>query len=411
MKINHMIIEAEEALSERFKIIENIALSNQQKVLEAFKKNRIALRHFCGTTGYGYGDEGRDTLNKLYADVFGCDDAIVSENLISCGSHSIKTALYGLLRPNDIMLSISGKPYDTMDETIFGIEGKDNGSLKDFGVKYEQIELINDNCFDFNKIEKKLSEISPKIIYIQRSRGYSLRNGININKIEEVCAFIRRFNKTAKIVVDNCYCEFVEEKEPTQVGANVAIGSLIKNPGAGLVSCGGYIVGDSDSIDSISTMLTSSSLKREVGCSERGYRLLYQGLFMAPHTVSQALKGSYLFAYVMGKLGYKVLPDYNTEISDIVRTIFFEEKQDLIDLCRIIQHNSPVDSYVTPEPYEMAGYESEVIMSAGCFVEGSSIELSCDSPLVKPYVLYIQGGLTYEHVKLVVNEFLNEKLK
>lgn len=409
MEINKIITEAEEVLKERFKKIEDVSLKNQAKVLNAFRKNKIALRHFNGTTGYGYGDEGRDTLNKLYADVFGCDDAIVSETLITCGSHSIKTALYGLLRPNDIMLSISGKPYDTMDETIFGVEGKDNGSLKDFGVKYEQIDLIDDNCFDFKAIEEKLSQISPKIIYIQRSRGYSLRNGISIKKIEEVCSFIRKFNQTTKIVVDNCYCEFVEEKEPTEVGANVAIGSLIKNPGAGLVSCGGYIAGDSDSIDSISAMLTSSSLKREVGCNEKGYRLLYQGLFMAPHTVSQALKGSYLFSYAMEKKGYKVLPDHTTDISDIVRTIFFEDKQDLIDLCAVVQHFSPVDSYVTPEPYEMAGYESEVIMSAGCFVEGSSIELSCDSPLVKPYVLYIQGGLTYEHVKLVVNEFLNKK--
>ncbi len=411
MKINEIILNAEKELKPIYEELERVALVNQDKVLRAFKEHNIALRHFVGTTGYGYGDEGKEALCKVYASCFGAEDAIVSENLISCGSHAIKIALYGLLRPNDLMLSITGKPYDTMDETIFGLPDVDNGSLKDFGVKYKQIDLLEDSCFDFDKIIESVKNDNPKIVYIQRSRGYSLRNGIEIKKIKEVVDVIRKYNTKTKIVVDNCYCEFVEEQEPTAVGANVIIGSLIKNPGAGLVSCGGYIAGDHDCIDIIATSLTSSSLKQEVGCSERGYRLLYQGIFMSPHTVLQAMKGSYLITAVMEKLGYKVLPGVDKKVSDIVRTIFFDKKQDLIDFCKVIQSMSPVDSFVSPEPCPMSGYDSEVIMSAGCFVEGASIELSCDSPLVEPYALYIQGGLTYEHIKLAINEFVNTKIQ
>lgn len=404
VELDKKILIAEEELLSYYKNAEEIALENQNKVLQAFIKNKISATHFAGTTGYGYDDIGREKLNAVFADAFGAEDALVSQGF-TCGSHAITTVLFGLLRPNDTMLAITGKPYDTLDDTIFGLKnGEDNGSLKDFGVKYDSVELINNTDFDKESIIEKIKS-NPKIIYIQRSCGYLYRTALNIAKIEDIIKEIRKVNKSSIIVVDNCYCEFVETKEPTEVGADVAVGSLIKNPGGSLVSNGGYVVGKKKYVDLISGRFTSPSLQKEVGSFENGYRLMFQGLFMAPHIVLQAKKGSMLIGRVMSNLGYKTIDNTNN-LADIVRSIVFESKEDLINFCTSIQRMSPIDSFVTPIPSEMAGYDSEVVMSAGCFVQGSTIELSCDSPLKKPYVLYLQGGITYEHIKLALNDYL-----
>jgi len=402
IKIDNRILEAEKQLEQEYKLAENIALNNQNKVLNAFIENRISNNHFYGSTGYGYNDIGREKLCQVFANSFGAEDAIVSQ-AISCGTHAITTVLYGLLRPGDTMLAISGKPYDTLDETIFGLKDEDNGSLKDFGVKYAVVELKDDD-FDVDKVLTEVTK-NPKMVYIQRSCGYLYRKALEICKIENIVKKIRSINKECIIVVDNCYCEFVEEKEPTEVGVDIAVGSLIKNPGGGLASNGGYIVGKKKYVDLIAGRFTSPSIKMEVGSYEAGYRLVYQGLFMAPHTVLQAKKGSLLIGKVMQNLGYKTIDNTNS-LADIVRSIIFEDKNDLINFCKSIQKMSPVDSFVTPIPSEMAGYDCEVVMSAGCFVGGSTMELSCDSPLKKPYILYIQGGLTYEHIKLALNDYL-----
>ena len=404
IKIDDRIKVAEKELQEDFLKAEEVALSNQNKVLNAFINNNISSTHFSGSTGYGYDDLGRSKLYKVFADSFGAEDGIVSQSIL-CGSHAITEVLFGLLRPNDIMLSITGKPYDTLDETIFGLDDIDNGSLKDFGVIYKEIKLLQDD-FNDESIMEELKTITPKIIYIQRSCGYLYRKAISINKLERIINKIRTINQNSIIVVDNCYCEFVEEREPTEVGADIAVGSLIKNPGGGYVSNGGYIVGKKKYIDMIACRFTSPSLKTEVGSFEGGYRLMFQGLFVAPHVVLQAKKGSMLIGKVMHNLGYKTI-DMSNDMADIVRSIVFEDKQDLINFCASIQHMSPVDSYVKPIPSAMAGYDCEVVMAAGCFVQGSTIELSCDSPLKKPYVLYVQGGLTYEHVKLALNDYLS----
>lgn len=405
IKINDKIIKAEKELEFEFKKAEEIALQNQNKVLQAFIKNKISTNHFNGTTGYGYDDIGREKLCKVFADSFGSESAIVSQ-AISCGSHAITTVLFGLLRPNDTMLSITGKPYDTLDETIFGLENADNGSLKDFGVKYKEVKLVNSELDEENILKEVKNK--PKMIYIQRSCGYLYRKALEISKIENIIKKIREINTESIIVVDNCYCEFVEEKEPTEVGADIAVGSLIKNPGGGYVSNGGYIVGKKEYVDLIATRFTSPSLKQEVGSFEGGYRLVFQGLFVSPHVVLQAKKSSLLIGKVMQNLGYKTIDNTNN-LADIVRSIIFEDKEDLINFCKSVQSLSPVDSFVTPVPCEMAGYDCEIIMSAGCFVQGSTIELSCDGPLRKPYVLYIQGALTYEHSKLVLNDYLNNR--
>ena len=402
MEIDSRILKAEEELNEDFKRAEEVALKNTNKILNAFRNNRISANHFYGSTGYGFDDLGREKLMKVFADSFGAEEAIVSQ-AISCGTEALTTVLYGLLRPGDVMLAITGKPYDTLDQTIFGLDKEDNGSLKDFGVIYKQVELKNGD-FDEEKILEAVKS-NPKMIYIQRSCGYLTRRAVRINRLEDIIKKIREVNKTSIIMVDNCYCEFVEDREPTEVGADVTAGSLIKNPGGGLVSNGGYIAGKKKYIDLIAGRFTSPSIKTEVGSFEGGYRLMYQGLFMSPHTVLQAKKGSMLIGKVMSNLGY-ILVDNSFELADIVRSVYFEDRDDLISFCGSIQHMSPVDSYVTPIPSPMAGYDNDIIMAAGCFVQGSTIELSCDSPLKKPYILYIQGGLTYEHVKLALNDYL-----
>ncbi|MDR0850393.1 MAG: methionine gamma-lyase family protein [Christensenellaceae bacterium] len=408
MNIKPIITKAEQKIQPRFKALEDTALFNQHKVLSALKNNRVALRHFAGTTGYGYDDAGRDNLFKVYSEVFGAEAAIVSYN-ITCGSHALKVALYGILRPGDTMLAITGKPYDTMDITIFGDGDKDNGSLKDFGVMYKQIDL-KDGKFDEKAILEEVAK-NPKIIFLQRSKGYSLRDALSIEQIEDIIKKIRTVNKTGFIFVDNCYCEFVDMREPCEVGADIAVGSLIKNPGGGIVPTGGYIVGTQRAIALIATSHTSPSLGLEVGSNEQGYRLLYQGLFMAPHIVLQSLKGGLLIAQTMEDLGFEVFPKAQEPMYDIVRDIKFKTKQELVNFCVGIQHASPVDSFVDPEPWDMPGYIDQVIMAAGTFVQGASIELSCDAPIREPYILYLQGGLTYEHVKLALNEAIGNLRK
>lgn len=395
------ISECEKKLENKFKELEDISFYNQKKVLKAFQEHKISAQHFAGTTGYGYDDIGRDTLRKVYASVFGAEDAIVSP-LITCGSHAISLVLYGLLRPGDTLLSISGNLYDTLQETLFG---KGTGSLEDLGIKYEQIDMTQDN-FDIPKILVEIKKIQPKVIFVQRSRGYSSRKAISCEVMREVFSAIRKEYKDGFIAVDNCYGEFVEKNEPTEVGADIIVGSLIKNPGGGLVPTGGYIAGTAKAIDLISKRYTSPSLGLEVGSFEMGYRLFYQGLFLAPHVVKEAIKGGYLIGKVMEEKGYKVIPASNENTYDIIKSVVFNNEDELVKFVQNIQKFSPVDSYVLPMPWDMPGYEDKVIMAAGTFVGGASIELSCDSPIKKPYIAYFQGGLTYEHIKIVAEELL-----
>ncbi len=404
MIIDSRITKAEQDLKVQFQMLEDIALYNQDKILKAFQDNNIALRHFVGSTGYGYDDIGRDTLSKVFAQCVGAESSIVSPALAGA-SHALKVALYGMLRPNDVMLSITGKPYETLDEVIFGKEGEDIGSLKDFGVKYIQVDFTDDGELDEEKIIE-YAKTNPKLIYIQRSRGYFWRDALSVEKIEDIIKKIKQVNTTSYIMVDNCYCEFVQTKEPTDVGANIIVGSFMKNPGGGLAPNGAYIAGDQKCIDWIAGAFTSPSLKLEIGSYEAGYRLFYQGLFMAAHTVLQALKSSMIFGKVLQDVGYKVLPKAGENLYDITRSIELGNREDMLQFCKAIQHATPVDSFSTPEPCEMPGYKDPIIMAAGSFVQGASIELSCDGPVKPPYIVYMQGALTYEQAKLALNKCL-----
>lgn len=394
--------EIEKNLQDRFKKIDDVALFNQNKVLEAFNKREITNQHFAGTTGYGYTDKGKDGLCEVFADVFNAEDALVSVHLTS-GTHAIATALYGLLRPKDTLLSITGDLYDTLSDTLFG---KDNGSLESLGVNIKFVDLIN-STFDEDKIYKLVKKLKPRVVFVQRSRGYSARKALSIFDMENVFKRIKEISPKSFIVVDNCYGEFIEVKEPTEVGADVCVGSLIKNIGGSLAPTGGYIVGTKEALSHIENRLTCPSLGRETGSYEAGYRLFYQGLFMAPHIVSQAVKGAYLIGEVMKRQGYKIIPDTSENSFDIIKSIVFNTEEELIKFVQLIQKLSPVDSNALPIPYDMAGYTTKVIMAAGTFVEGASIELSCDSPIKKPYIAYFQGGITYEQLKIVAYNLLD----
>ena len=394
---NKLIERCETELFNEFKILEDIALFNQEKVLNAFKNNKIALRHFSGSSGYGYGDEGRDTLNKLFADIFKAEAAICSPSIVS-GTHALSLCLYGILRPNDVVLSVSGGVYDTLNDVIYG---ENNGSLKDFGIKFGCVDLKEGN-FDFDAIKIKLAELNPKMVYIQRSRGYEWRNALSVSQIESAVKFLRDNGFDGCIMLDNCYGEFTEKKEATEVGVNLAAGSLIKNAGGGIAPTGGYVVGDKKYVDMVANRLTAPSIGGEVGSYALGYQYFYQGLFLAPHTVLQALKGAMLFSKVLFELGYKVSPSPHELPSDIITMIEFGDKEKLISFIQSIQENSPIDSFVKVLPWAMPGYENEVIMAAGCFVQGASIELSADAPVKPPYIGYLQGGITYEHCKIAL---------
>ena len=400
--INRIIVECEKELENSFKTVEETALFNQEKVLNAFQNNRIALRHFAPTSGYGYDDIGRDTLCTLFADVFHTEKAIVSP-LIANGTHALTLALFGILRPNDTLLYISGTPYDTLENVI----GGDNiGSLKDFNVNFAQTDLLGNGSFDKEGIKNAISKYNPKMIAIQRSRGYSWRNALKIDDFADIISYVKNIKSDAIIMVDNCYGEFVDKLEPSDVGADIVVGSLIKNPGGGLAPTGGYIAGKEKCVDLIAGRLTAPGIGMEVGSYLSTYQYFYQGLFLAPHVVSQAIKASLLFSAVFSKLGYKVLPSPNEIGSDIITSIEFNEADELIKFCQAIQACSPIDSYVTPEPWDMPGYNHKVIMAAGTFVQGASIEMSADSPIKKPYIAYFQGSLTYEHAKLALKKCL-----
>ncbi len=396
--IDNLIENVKDQLKPQFAECDDIALYNQNKVLEAFRKNKIALRHFNATTGYGYDDAGRDTLNRLFADTFGAEDALVSP-YFTTGTHTISTALFGLLRPGDTLLSISGAPYDTLIDVI---SGNNIGSLKDFGINYRQVNLTENGKFDNIKIKDSLQ--SPhSVIYIQRSRGYSFRNAFTVEDIENIIKFVRSFS-SAPIIVDNCYGEFTQKKEPTEVGADLIMGSLIKNPGGGLAPTGGYIAGKADLIKQIAFRMTAPGVGNEVGSYASGYRLFYQGFFMAPHITMQAVKSALTFSKVFRTLGYNAMPFDNTVMSDIICSIKFDSKEQLVSFIQSVQYVSPIDSFVTPYPWDMPGYADQVIMAAGAFVQGSSIELSADSPIKEPYVAYLQGGLTYEHALIAIKK-------
>ena len=388
----------ENELKEEFKKIDDICLYNSKKVLDSFRKNMVCEAHFNSTTGYGYGDIGRDVIEKIFADVLDAEDAIVRSQFIS-GSHALTVALFAYLRPGDILLSITGKPYDTLDEVI-GIK-ENKSSLKSFGINYEQVDLI-DNEFDYEQIEKYLTSKKIKLIEIQRSKGYSTRKSICIDKLSKVIKFIHSIDKEVIIMVDNCYCEFVEKESPISVGADIIVGSLIKNLGGGIAPNGAYIAGRKELVDLAGERLTLPGEGREVGPTLGINKSILQGIYMAPSVVASSLKTAVFASLLLEKEGYKVEPKYNEKRADIVQNIIFNDEEKLIKFCQGIQYGSPVDSYVKAEPWDMPGYTDKVIMAAGAFTQGSSIELSCDGPIRSPYIAYLQGGLTYEYGKLGV---------
>lgn len=397
--------EVEKTLSTYFDNIEKIEEENQLKVLNAFHKNKLSESHFFESTGYGYTDDGRDVIERIYADIFGAEDAIVRQQIVS-GTHAISTVLFGLTKYGDKILSINGMPYDT----ILSVIGLNNeiGSLKYHGIEFDKVDLINDR-FDFDGIKNKIDN-KTKLIMIQRSRGYDKRKSFSIKEISEVINFIKNINKNVIIFVDNCYGEFVDNIEPTNVGADIIAGSLIKNIGGGLAKAGGYIVGKKDLIELCSYRLTTPSLGKEVGINFNQNRLVLQGLYFAPMVVKNAMKGIKLFAKAYNELGYKTYPNSDEDFNDIVLAIEHKTKQNLINFCKNIQSVSTVDSHVTPEFSDMPGYDDKVIMAAGNFIQGSSIELSADGPLREPYISYLQGGLSYYQIKLAVMKCINDIL-
>ena len=404
-KILAFVNEAEKDCEEIFSKLEEIALFNQNKMLEAFQEVNLQLADIASSTGYGGEDRAKGKLSEIYAKAFGAEFGIVSP-LIGSGTHALSIALFGLLRPNDTMLSITGKPYDTLLGVIFG-EG--NGSLKDFCVNYDDVDLVNNN-FDFETIKEKVIKIKPKMIYIQRSRGYTSRESLSVDKIEKLIKFVREFDKDAIIMVDNCYGEFVEKREPTEVGADVMVGSLIKNAGGGIAPTGAYIVGKKNLIELISSRFIAPNIGLDIGSYAGSYTPFFQGCFLAPHITLNALKGNILLGRVAEKLGFVSYPKMGEMPHDLVRTFEMKTADNLIEFCRMIQRFSPVDSSVVPYPWDMPGYDDKVIMAAGAFIQGSSIELSADGPIREPYLAYLQGGLTYEHLKIVAVNFAERYL-
>lgn len=393
-------------LKERFEKIDETVEYNQLKVIHAMQKNKVSDIHFAATTGYGYNDLGRDTLEEVYASVFHAEAALVRPQLI-CGTHALNVALSANLRPGDELLSPVGKPYDTLEEVI-GIR-ESRGSLKEYGVSYKQVDLLEDGSFDFENIKKAINE-KTKLVTIQRSKGYQTRPTLSIEKIKELIAFIKQIKPEVICMVDNCYGEFVERMEPTDVGADLCVGSLIKNPGGGLAPIGGYIVGKKEYVENAAYRLSSPGLGKEVGATLGITQSFYQGLFLAPTVVGGALKGAIFAANIYEKLGFQVVPNSTESRHDIIQAVTFGTPEGVIEFCKGIQAAAPVDSHVVPEPWAMPGYDSDVIMAAGAFVQGSSIELSADAPIKPPYSVYFQGGLTWQHAKLGILMSL-QKLK
>ncbi|GIW22253.1 MAG: hypothetical protein KatS3mg068_1260 [Candidatus Sericytochromatia bacterium] len=406
MLIEEIINKAEIELSEYFSNLQKIEFNNQKKVLNAFIDSQVGEYHLKGTTGYGHNDIGREKLEEVYSKVFNTEDSIVRPHFAS-GTHAISTALFGCLSCNEELLSITGKPYDTLEEVI-GIRGKNQGSLKDWGVEYKEIPLKS-GIVDIENIKKYINR-KTKVAFIQRSRGYEWRNSINMKDLEEICNEIKRVKDDIIIIVDNCYGEFTEEKEPTDVGADITVGSLIKNPGGGIVPTGGYITGKKDLIHRCACRLYAPGIGKEGGSTLDFLRLAFQGLFISPHIVMQSLKGSILVSKVLQDLGYEVSPKYNEIRTDIIQSIKFNSSEKLKIFCKVIQESSPIDSYVSPIPDIVPGYEDNVIMAAGNFIEGSTIELSADAALREPFIGYLQGGLSYNHVKIALINYLKNIL-
>ena len=396
--------KAEAECSEEFALAEKIARKNSEKVLYAFINNKVSSACLVGTTGYGYDDVGRDTLDKVYAEGMGAEDALVRHSFVS-GTHALTVALFGVLRTGDKLVSLTGKPYDTLEEVI-GIRGNGNGSLKDFGVEYDQIDFLPDGKPNLADIFMKVKD--AKVAYIQRSRGYALRPTLTVEDIAEIVKSVKNANPNAIIMVDNCYGEFVEEAEPLSVGADLIIGSLIKNPGAGIAETGGYIAGKKKLVELCSYRMTCVGMGKEVGCTLNQNKLMYQGLLLAPEVVCSAVKTAIFTGKIMTMLGFECLPAQGTKRGDIITTVLMKNSENLVAFCQGIQKGSPIDSYVTPEPWDMPGYDSQVIMAAGAFNMGASIELSADAPLREPFAAYVQGGLTFPVARLGVLTAIQE---
>ena len=397
-KAKELVLEEEKKLTEEFKKIDDMCDINSLKFLKAFSDNNVSESDFSSTTGYGYDDVGRDKIEKIFSSVLGAEDALVRSQFIS-GSHALCVALFSYLRPGDLMLSITGTPYDTLHEVI-GIK-ENNSSLKAFGIKYDEIDLVNDD-FDYEKIEDYIKNNKVKLIEIQRSKGYSTRKSIVIEKLEKVIKLIKKIDSSIIIMVDNCYCEFVGDKSPIEVGADIIVGSLIKNMGGGIAPNGAYIAGKKELVDLAGERLTLPGEGREVGPTLGINKYILQGIFMAPSVVASALKTAVLTSKVLDSLGYEVEPKYNEERADIVQNIIFKNEEDLVSYCGGIQGASPIDSLSKPIPWDMPGYDDKVVMAAGAFTQGSSIELSCDGPIREPFIAYQQGSLTYSYGKIAV---------
>ena len=410
IEINNDLIElskqVEEEIKEEIKKVDSDCLYNSMKVLNAFQNNRISDVHFGTTTGYGYGDVGRDTIEKVFAEILGAEDSLVRSQFIS-GTHALTVALFAFLRPGDILLSICGKPYDTLDE-IIGIK-ENESSLKAFNINYEQIDLKN-NDFDYKKIEERVKQGNIKVIEIQRSKGYSTRESLCIDKLEKVINLIKSINKDIIIMIDNCYCEFVERTTPLEVGADVIVGSLIKNLGGGIAPNGAYIAGRKDLVELAAERLTSPGQGKEVGPTLGINKSILQGIYMAPSVVASSIKTAIFASCMLEKLGYKVSPRYNEKRADIVQNIEFGNPDKLIKYCQGIQMGSAIDAHSIPEPWDMPGYGDKIIMASGSFTQGSSIEISCDGPIRPPYIAYMQGGLTYEYGKIAVLTAINNMM-
>ena len=403
-KLEKLSTKVEQDVEKVYKNIEKTCQENSLKVMQAFQKNEISEMHFGSTTGYGYADIGRNTIEKVYSQVFKAEDSLVRSQFIS-GTHALTVTLFALLRPGDTLLSITGKPYDTLDEVIGIVENP--SSLKSYKINFEQIEL-DDNDFDYQKIENRLKQGNVKVIEIQRSKGYSARKSITIEKLEKVIKFIKSINKEIIIMIDNCYCEFVTTKEPIEIGADIAVGSLIKNLGGGLAPNGAYVTGKKELIKLVAERLTAPGEGKEVGPTLGINKSILQGLFFAPSVVASSLKTAVFASKMLEELGYEVEPKYKEQRADIVQTIHFKDREKLIKYCQGIQKGSPVDCNTIPMPWDMPGYKNQVIMAAGTFTQGSSIELSCDGPIREPYIAFQQGGLTYEYGKLGVLKAIQE---
>lgn len=410
-QLESLVMEVEQQIKEVHQSIDKRIDSNQFRVLASFQNHKVSESHFIPSTGYGYDDIGRDTLESIYAEVFGGEAGLVRPQIIS-GTHAISTALFGILRPGDELLYITGKPYDTLEE-IVGLRGEGTGSLREFNIDYNSVDLLPDGQPDYEKIAASI-HANTKMIGIQRSKGYATRPSFSIKEIEKMIAFVKEIKSDVVVFVDNCYGEFVEEMEPCHVGADLMAGSLIKNPGGGIAKTGGYIVGKEEFVKACSYRMTSPGIGAEAGASLYSLQEMYQGFFLAPHVVGQSLKGAIFTAAMLEKLGMNSSPSWNAKRTDLIQSVQFDDKDKMIAFCQAIQYASPINSHVTAYPNYMPGYEDDVIMAAGTFIQGASIELTADGPIRPPYVAYVQGGLTYSHVKIAIciaiNRLLEQKL-